>query len=56
MRTTEAPKVKASSTILNTLLGISIMSISLDAHSETTEEVCNNPIFKMWKKQQSERL
>ena len=56
MRTTRTPKVKASSSIFNTLLGISIMSISLDAHSESTEEVCNKPIFKMWKEQQSERL
>ena len=56
MRTTETPKVKATSSIFNTLLGISIMSISLDAHSESTEEVCNKPIFKMWKEQQSERL
>lgn len=56
MRTTETPKVKASSSIFNTLLGISIMSLSLDAHSESTEEVCNKAIFKMWKEQQSERL
>ena len=56
MRTTGAPRVKATSSIFNTLPGISIMSISLDAHSESTEEVCNKPIFKMWKEQQSERL
>jgi len=56
MRTTETPKVKASSRIFNTLLGISIMSISLDAHSDSVEDVCNKPIFKMWKEQQSERL
>ena len=56
MRTTGTPKIKASSSILNTLLGISIISISLDAYSESTEEVCNKPIFKMWKEQQSERL
>jgi len=49
MRTTGTPKVKTSSSIFNTLPGISIMSISLDAHSESTEEVCNKPIFKMWK-------
>jgi len=56
MRTTGTPKAKASSSIFNTLLGISIMSISLNAHSESIEEVCNKPIFKMWKEQQSERL
>ena len=42
--------------LLSTLLGISIMSISLNAYSESIEEVCNKPIFKMWKEQQSERL
>ena len=56
MRTTGTPKVKTSSSVLNTLLGISIMSISLEAHSESIEEVCNKPIFKMWKEQQTERL
>jgi len=56
MRTTGTPKVKTSSTVLNTLLAISIIPISLDAHSESIEEVCNKPIFKMWKEQKSERL
>jgi hypothetical protein len=42
--------------LLSTLLGISIMSLSLNAYSESIEEVCNKPIFKMWKEQQSERL
>ena len=56
MRTTGTPKGMASSSILSTLLGASIMSISLDAYSESAEEVCNKPIFKMWKEQQSERL
>ena len=49
-------KPRTNMSLLNTLLGISIMSISLDAHSESVEEVCNKPIFKMWKEQQSERL
>ena len=48
------PRTKKS--LLNTLLGISIMSTSLNAYSESIEEVCNKPIFKMWKEQQSERL
>jgi hypothetical protein len=42
--------------VLSALLGASIMSISLDAYSESSEEVCNKPIFKMWKEQQSDRL
>ena len=49
-------KPRANMSLLNALLGISIMSISLDAYSESIEEVCNKPIFKMWKEQQSERL
>ena len=48
--------VKRSVKVFSTLLGISFMSISLDAYSESIEEVCNKPIFKMWKEQQSERL
>ena len=49
-------KPRTNISLLNTLLGISIMSISLNAYSESVEEVCNKPIFKMWKEQQSERL
>ena len=48
------PRINMSA--LSTLLGASIMSISLDAYSESTEEVCNKRIFKMWKEQQSARL
>ena len=56
MRNTDTHNAKSSMSILNTLLGISIMSISFNAYSESIEEVCNKPIFKMWKEQQTERL
>ena len=49
-------KPRTNMSLLNTLVGVSIMLISVDAHSESIEEVCNKPIFKMWKEQQSERL
>ncbi|MGB5280211.1 MAG: hypothetical protein WBM38_14080 [Arenicellales bacterium] len=56
LRNKQTLTVKRSVKVFSTLLGISIMSISLDAYSESIEEVCNKPIFKMWKEQQSERL
>ena len=49
-------KVNGTVSALSSLFFISIMSISLNAYSESVEEVCNKPIFKMWKEQQSERL
>ena len=56
MRKTQTLKVQGSTSVLRTLLSLSIMSISFNAYSESIEEVCNKPIFKMWKEQQSERL
>ena len=56
MRNTQTLKVQGSASILRTLFSLSIMSISLNAYSESIEEVCNKPILKMWKEQQSERL
>lgn len=56
MRNTHTLKVQSSARVFRTLLGLSFMSICVDAHSESIEEVCNKPIFKMWKEQQSERL
>ena len=56
MRNTQTLKIQGSASVLRTLLSLSIMSISLNAYSESSEEVCNKPIFKMWKEQQSDRL
>jgi hypothetical protein len=56
MINTQTLKIMGSTNVLRTLLSLSIMSISLNAYSESIEEVCNKPIFKMWKEQQSERL
>jgi len=56
MRNTQTLIVQGSASVLRTLLSLCIMSISLDAYSESSEEVCNKPIFKMWKEQQSDRL
>ena len=56
MRNTQTLKIQGSASILRTLFSLSIMSISLNANSESIEAVCNKPIFKMWKEQQSERL
>ena len=56
MINTQTLKIQGSAIVLRTLLSLSIMSISLNAYSESIEEVCNKPIFKMWKEQQSERL
>ena len=56
MINTNTHRIKSSMIVLSALLGASIMSISLDAYSESSEEVCNKPIFKMWKEQQSDRL
>ena len=49
-------KVNATVSALSSLLFISIITNSLDAHAVSAEEVCNQPVFKMWKEQQSERL
>ena len=56
MISTQTLKFQGSTSVFRTLLGLSFMSICVDAHSESIEEVCNKPIFKMWKEQQSERL
>ena len=56
MINTHTLKIQGSAIVLRTLLSLNIMSISLNAYSESIEEVCNKPIFKMWKEQQSERL
>jgi len=56
MRNTQTLKIQGCTSVFRTLLALSFMSICLDAHSESIEEVCNKPIFKMWKEQQSERL
>jgi len=41
---------------LSSLLGISTLINSQDAHADSAEEACNRPILKVWKEQQSERL
>jgi hypothetical protein len=38
------------------LLSLSILPTNQDAHALSVEEVCNQPIFKLWKTQQANRL
>ena len=56
MISTQTLKFQGSTSVFRTLLGLSFMSICVEAHTESIEEVSNKPIFKMWKEQQSERL
>lgn len=53
---TQTLKISATVCALSSMLGISIITNSLDAHAVSAEEACNRPILKVWKEQQSERL
>jgi len=48
--------INTTVSLFSSLLGISIIINSVDAHAVSAEEACNRPILKVWKEQQSERL
>ncbi len=51
-----AQKLKISISILISVLILNLALISPPSYAENAEAVCERPVFKMWKAQQSNRL
>ena len=55
MTTITIRSIVTTSTLI-VLFGLNFIPINHNAHALSTEELCNQPTFKLWKKQQSNRL